>query len=121
MKNKSLIYWGIIIFIIIVGAFAVLKEDSKNYDDFAKCLTEKEVKFYGSFECPHCAQQKSFFGDSIEFVDYIECGPLGGPMNQVCKDVDIRTYPTWFIDDSRYEGTQTFVQLSKLSGCSLSN
>lgn len=67
------------------------------YDDFAKCLGEKGAKFYGAFWCPHCQNQKALFGRSAKLLPYIECStPDGQGQLQVCKDLGIQTYPTWY-------------------------
>lgn len=28
---------------------------------------------YGSVNCPHCQKQKAMFGDSFQYVTYVEC------------------------------------------------
>lgn len=75
----------------------------KNLDDFAKCLTQKEVKFYGAWWCPHCRNQKAEFGDSMKYVDYIECektpGVSQGDIVQTCTDAKIEAFPTWIFPD----------------------
>ncbi len=91
------------------------------YDDFAKCLTEKDTKFYGAFWCPNCEQQKAVFGKSVKFVPYIECSPPDqrGQL-EVCRDAEIESYPTWeFSDGSRLTGFRSLETLSSKSGCSL--
>jgi hypothetical protein len=89
--------------------------------EFSECLTDKGVKMYGAFWCPHCAQQKSMFGSGFERVTYIECSlPDKSGQTQACKDANIQQYPTWeFSDGSRKEGVQTLGELSKRSGCAL--
>ena len=114
--------------VVILGAALIISLISKpnqievtgaatSNDALAKCLTDKGVKFYGSFECPHCTNQKNLFGDSIKYVDYIECGPLGGPTNEECQKAGIQAYPTWIIDGKKYTGTQSLQKLRELSGC----
>ena len=66
------------------------------YDQFAQCLTDKGVKFYGAFWCPHCQAQKARFGKSVRLLPYIECStPDGQGQLPICKDVGVTTYPTW--------------------------
>lgn len=75
------------------------------YDEFAQCLGEKGATFYGAFWCPHCQNQKAMFGKSAKLLPYVECStPDGRGQLQVCDDVGIRTYPTWFFTE---EGTTT--------------
>ncbi len=90
-------------------------------DAFAQCLTDKGVKMYGAYWCPHCQNQKEMFGDSWEKVDYVECSlPEKAGQTQFCKDEGIKGYPTWeFSDGPRIEGEVTFQQLSERTGCSL--
>ncbi len=66
------------------------------YDDFAKCIKNAGVTFFGAFWCPHCQAQKARFGKSAEYLPYVECSnPDGQTQTQVCKDNNITTYPTW--------------------------
>lgn len=75
------------------------------YDDFAQCLGDKGATFYGAFWCPHCQTQKAKFGKSAKLLPYVECStPDGRGQLQVCNDVGIKTYPTWFFTA---EGTTT--------------
>ena len=94
-----------------------------NLDRFAKCLTQKQLTMYGHYLCPHCAEQKEKFGESFQFVHYVECGEFGQPMtvqNQTCKDMQIKRYPTWvFADGERVEAVETMEQLSQKTGCKL--
>ena len=93
-------------------------------DEFAKCLTEKGVKFYGAYWCGHCANQKQMFGDSMKFVNYIECekkpGSSRGDIVDACKEAKIEAYPTWdFSGDKRELGEMPLESLGELSGCPL--
>lgn len=108
----------VIIFSSLILISACSKSDPK-LDNFAKCLSEKNVKFYGAFWCPHCANQKKLFGNSFKYVNYIECStPDGKEQLQLCKDAAIKGYPTWeFSDGSRLEGEASFEVLSQKSGC----
>ena len=69
---------------------------NKNFDEFAKCLTQKGAVMYGAVWCPHCIEQKAAFGDSFKYINYVEC-----PDNtQLCIDKGISGYPTWIISAS---------------------
>lgn len=105
----------------ITGWFAASPQSSGNYDNFAKCLTEKGAKFYGSYQCGHCRAQKELFGSSIKYIDYIECGPLSGPWAKECIDADVTSVPLWIIDGMRYLGTQSLEELSRITRCSLTS
>jgi glutaredoxin len=86
-----------------------------NYDSFAKCLAEKGVVMYGTKTCPHCASQKGLFGDSFQFVDYVECTE----QEQLCQQKGVNAVPTWEIDGTFYTGERSLESLAELSGCPL--
>ena len=91
------------------------------YDAFAKCIAQTGTKFYGAFWCPHCAAQKQEFGDSEQYLPYVECSlPDESGQTQVCIDHNIQSYPTWvFPDGSRLTGTTPLSQLAQKTGCAL--
>ena len=112
------------ILIIIVAAIIYIPlSNSKNpgeFDDFAKCLTEKGAKEYGAFWCPNCVRQKEMFGKSFQYVTYIECDARGtNAQPQLCDENGITGYPTWIINGTKYTGTQSLEELSRISGCLL--
>jgi|GEM_PF-736746 len=88
-------------------------------DAFAKCLTSKNAIFYGAYWCPHCNDQKQLFGDSMQYINYVECAVEGQPQVQTkaCTDAGISGYPTWIVDGKAYPGAQTFESLAKMTGC----
>ncbi len=104
----------VLLSIIGYGLFAPGK-----YDGLAKCLTEKGVKMYGAYWCPHCAKQKALFGKSFEYVNYIECSlPNKAGQTELCKEAGIEGYPTWeFASGERLPGEQTLQALSEKSAC----
>lgn len=113
--------------VVVVGLFAAIIMNAVKsqvpsiYDGFAQCLTEKGVKMYGAWWCPHCQNQKDLFGSAFEFVDYVECSPGSSKgMSQQCKDAGIEGYPTWvFADGSKASGEQSFEGLSEKTSCPL--
>ncbi len=134
MLNKSakiIISIGIIAIIAVaVLVFLQIKKDkSQNnalsqYDNFAKCLAEKNITMYGAEWCVHCQNQKKLFGNSFQYVPYIEC-----PENtKLCIDKGVEGYPTWIFpstnsgqapEGKKFEGEQTLEKLSQESGCAL--
>ncbi len=63
-------------------------------DTFAKCLTEKGWVMYGAEWCSHCKDQKALFGDSFQYIKYVEC-----PDNiQLCLDRGVNGYPSWIVE-----------------------
>jgi parvulin-like peptidyl-prolyl isomerase len=88
-------------------------------DDFAKCLTEKGIKFYGAYWCPHCENNKKLFGDAFQYVTYVECADADNPQIQTpaCESAGIEGYPTWIVNGQKYPGEQSIERLAQLSGC----
>ena len=85
----------------------------------AKCLTQKGVRMYGAYWCPHCADQKAMFGDDFHFVKYFECDPKG-PDSQTarCTKDKIDGYPTWYFPKSGFDpGVKELDKIATLSGC----
>jgi ribosomal protein S27E len=108
---------------IVMGATVFAAAADKSTDKFAQCLTDKKATMYGDFRCPHCKEQKEMFGKSFKKVNYVECGIKGQPPNvqtQVCRDLQIKYYPTWtFADGDRLVGPQSLQKLGQKTGCSL--
>jgi glutaredoxin len=127
VNKKKVRNWIIIIvaILIIVGVAYVLAFNSSNkngkYDDFAKCLTEKNVTMYGTWWCPHCKDQKELFGKSWQYVNYIECStPDGNAQLPVCTNAGIEGYPTWELGNgSRIDKVISLKYLSGLTDCTL--
>ena len=92
-------------------------------DQFAQCLADKGAKFYGAFWCPHCANQKRLFGNSVHLLPYIECSESDGKtQTSICQEKKIQSYPTWiFADGTVVTGEQSLAALAQKTGCSLSS
>ena len=120
MKKSHFIY-GVIVFVIILLFLYGYYNSNKpgQYDGVAKCLTEKGVKMYGAYWCPHCAEQKRLFGKSFDYIDYIECAIPGDNSRQteICIKENITGYPTWDINGERVSGTHEPTELASLAGC----
>lgn len=102
--------------VLVIGAGC---GEKVNYDDFAKCLTDSGVKMYGAYWCSHCQNQKKMFGNSWEYINYVECSlPNRVGQTEECRETGIKGYPTWeFQDGKRIEGKLSFEQLSQYSNC----
>ncbi len=125
MGKKTWIFGilGLIILLLLIlpssiTGFSVFSGGGE-YDSFAKCLTEKNVKMYGAYWCPHCQNQKKLFGSSWKYVTYVECSlPNAQGQTDECKAAGIEGYPTWdFGSGERQSGELTIAQISQLSGC----
>lgn len=124
MKGKGVTVFWIIIALLIVGGFGAsmyMKTLPGKYDELAQCLKDKGAVFYGAFWCPHCQEQKRFFGNSAELLPYVECSnPDGKTQTQICIDKQIQSYPTWeFPDGSRLMGEQQPADLASKVGCAM--
>lgn len=111
--------WAVIIATVLF-AFSVPtgSAERKNLDAFAKCLTEKNAVMYGVWWCTHCDDQKKLFGDSFQYVHYVECSSPSGQF--ICRGLHVRYTPTWiFADEERRGGLQSLEQLSNKTGCPL--
>jgi hypothetical protein len=121
--------WGRIAIyaVLIVAAFGLAyyldNRTQHKHDAFAHCLSDRGVKMYGAWWCPHCQEQKEKFGASFEYAPYVECGIKGDVhgVAQVCKDDKISHYPTWQFPPTgeRVERVFTLQELSDRTGCSL--
>jgi len=113
--------------VLIVAAFGLayylFNRADHRHDAFARCLTDRGVKMYGAWWCPHCVEQKEKFGASFEYVPYVECGVKGDKraQSQVCKDENVKHYPTWQFPPTgeRVERIFSLEELSDRTGCSL--
>lgn len=128
-KNHMKLKYKIIIFILIVVVLAAggyWLVDSKNLqgepseksglkvDELAKCLNQKGVVMYGAYWCPHCQRQKRLFGDSFNYVNYVECTKDV----KKCQEKKIEGYPTWiFKDGDRIVREATFAELAEKTSC----
>jgi len=105
---------------------ATSSAEPNSLDGFAQCLTSAGMKFYGSKNCGWCAQEKELFGDSMAYINYIECvDEETGGLTAECEVEGILTpgglgVPTWQLPNGEMSsGYKSFEQLAELSGCSL--
>lgn len=90
-------------------------------DEFAKCLTENGMTFYGTFWCGHCSAMKKKFGDSMNYIVYVECDPRGeNAQPETCDKAGVEAYPTFtFADGTVLQGERDFQDFAALTGCEL--
>ena len=86
-----------------------------DYDDLAKCLTEKGAVMYGRTGCGWCSKQKELFGDSFQYVTYVEC--TDEPT--LCQQKGVTAVPTWEIDGTLHPGFKPLEDLAGMVGCTL--
>ena len=113
-KNKSKFYIvaALIGFIVVVTvAYSVYSINKPGqYDNFAKCLTERGAVMYGAMDwCKFTQGQRAMFGKSFKYINYREFNQLK----------EIKKTPTWVINGEWYENAQSFDKLAALTGCKL--
>lgn len=121
IKKTPLLAYGLVILVIILAVVKLGFVNSANahkYDDFAKCLADKNITMYGADWCSHCQNEKKALRASFKLIPYVEC-----PKDpKKCLDSGIERYPTWvFPDGKKLVGEQGVLNLSKESGCQLPN
>lgn len=133
-RNK--IIFGAVLFSLIFIASCQQQVDEEKATKLANCLADKNVKEYGAFWCPNCAQQEKNFGKAYQILKdrnvYVECDPRcetddlpiacrgmrGQP--ELCLQKEIGKYPTWEFSDSKTE-VKVFGldELAQRAGCEL--
>ena len=112
IKTKFYIL-GIIIGVVVVAivAYSVYSiAKPGQYDNFAKCLTEKGAIMYGAMDwCKYTQAQKGMFGKSFKHINYHDYQELQG----------IKKTPTWVINEVWYENVQPFDKLAAITGCKI--
>ena len=113
----------ILIILILISSvvLAACSSAGPDLDGFAKCLTTNGMTFYGAFWCPHCASMKEDFGDSMKYVQYVECDARGtNPQPGLCEEKGIEGFPTFIFDNgNRLSGRQPLSELAVEAGCPL--
>ncbi len=116
IKKGFLITAIVVATVLIITSYVIANNKTKpNYDEFAKCLTEKGAVMYGVYWCHYCNLQKKELGDSFKFINYVECSEEPDK----CTQKEIDGFPTWVIDNVKYEGKQPLQRLSSLTECKL--
>lgn len=115
MKNitKNIVLGSILLLVVSVFALGIFVP-AKN-EEFARCLSEKDVVMYGTDWCSYCQQQKQSFGTSFQHINYVNCDVSP----QECEENDVEGYPTWKIDGHTFSGVQPLERLSRLTQCEL--
>jgi uncharacterized membrane protein len=100
-----------------VAVFSVTGPGSAYQEALARHLSATGARFYGTFWCPACREQKRLFGNAADALPYVECDSRGaGAQPELCAQVGVRVYPTWVIQGARHEGVTAPETLARLSG-----
>lgn len=109
--------------ILILGVYIYIQTappPNGMYDAFAQCIAKTTTTFYGAWWCPHCAAQKTEFGDAAKYLPYVECANPDQSENKTCIDKGITAYPTWYFPDGTSStGVNSLANLAKQTGCAL--
>lgn len=120
-RNKKIVA-GVILGVMFISVFAVftvntfdeVEVDPEQAMQLATCMRAKGWAMYGTEWCPHCQEQKAYFGEAFEEVLYVDCDKYAA----TCKELNVTGYPTWrSIDGNVYPGTRTLESLSALTEC----
>jgi hypothetical protein len=123
MKKSNNIIPAVFIIVIAVLIIALLKttfrnnpNSYQNLDQFAKCLTEKNVVMYGNWWCGACQKQEELFGKSFKSIKYVECSKN----TTECLNKNIEATPTWiFQSGERIIGLTPLEVLAQKADCQL--
>jgi uncharacterized membrane protein/glutaredoxin len=87
--------------------------------ELAKHLTQKGVKMYSAYWCPHCFEQKQLFGQQAwTAVTNVECAPDAkkNPQPAACTQAGVKSFPTWSINGKLEPGVKKLAKLGELTG-----
>jgi len=120
-KNGKLIFPQVIDLTEIETEPEPEQGQGSSLENFAKCLSEKGMKFYGASSCGWCAKEKELFAEAVEYLPYVECvDEESGELITECQEAGISGFPTWkFPNGELVSGFKTLEELSELSGCSI--
>ncbi len=115
IKNYVLAGSILLSIILLIAAFYINSQKPSQFDDFAKCLSEKNVVVYGNDACQYTTKQRNLFENAQKYLTYVKCVDN----KELCDSKGVKITPTWEINGTMYSGVQTFERLSALSGCEL--
>jgi len=111
---KYIYLLGVVAILLIAGCSTtgdVVIEN--NLDDFAKYLTEQGVVMVGAEWCGHCQNQKAMFGDSFQYVTFVDADLQA----ELAASYGVPGYPTWILPDgTQLIGEQSLDSLKEASG-----
>src|SRR3989344_3290157 len=116
-NNKKYLLGFILVIAIalFVTGFYIKSLKPGIYDNFAKCLSEKNAVVYGNDFCQYTGRQLNMFGKAEKYLDYVKCANN----KELCDSKQVKITPTWEINGKILEGIQSFEKLAEASGCSL--
>ena len=110
MKKIVLIIGMISLFLFLTGC------NNNQYDSLAQCLTDSGAKMYGAEWCGHCQSQKELFGDSFEYITFVDA--VYEP--ELASSYGVPGYPTWVLADGTFligkQSIETLMEKSEYNG-----
>lgn len=104
---------------VVAGAFvfaAPISAPPGFQAGLAKHLADSKAVMYGAFWCAACQEQKARFGSAAKDIPYVECDAKGvNARPDLCRQVGVKSFPTWVINGEKREGVMTLNQLTDLS------
>ena len=93
---------------------AITTSSSSQKVNFAKFLTENNIKMYSAYWCPHCHDQKQLFGKkAVKELTVIECAQDGKDnQHKLCREKQIEGFPSWEINGEIYSGVKDLNDLA---------
>jgi hypothetical protein len=88
--------------------------------ELATCIADSGAVFYGAHWCPVCRRQNAYFEEHADSLPYFECydGARSEGKNGDCRELGIRSYPTWVFADGRVQpGAMTPLGLAAATDC----
>ena len=82
-----------------------------NAEELAKELVEQGWVMHGTEWCPACQMQKKEFGDSFNYINYVNCDEN----KQACSNANITSIPCWISPDGTRYGYKNLAQLAELA------
>jgi hypothetical protein len=123
IRRTKIATFSILGLCIILGIYVYLQTappPNGKYDAFAQCIANTSTTFYGAWWCPHCAAQKTEFGDAAKYLPYVECANTDTSEKQSCAALGVSGYPTWdFPDGTTSTGVSSLANIAKHTGCAL--
>ncbi|UBF25859.1 hypothetical protein K9N68_30670 [Kovacikia minuta CCNUW1] len=79
-------------------------------------LNQSGAMLYDAENCPYCQKQQRLFGaTAFQQLKVVNCGPWDRPYLE-CRQLGIRTFPTWEIGGKRYPTILPLEEIAEISG-----
>ncbi|MGA7935565.1 MAG: hypothetical protein WCA35_18585 [Kovacikia sp.] len=82
----------------------------------ASYLNQSGAVLYDAENCAYCRKQQRLFGlVAFQSLKVVNCGPWDAPFRE-CRQLGIRTFPTWEIGGRRYPTILPLDEIAEISG-----